>query len=182
MTQTQPLYDAEGNEVTLPEETPAIAAAREAADRNAARADGLERELALTKALPTGATETALGKMFADSYKGEMTNEAIQAAAAEVGLVQPVVETPPTELEDAAAQAARAGLQSGAVPPTEPLDPELAEDPTEFGLQKFHEAMRNGATAENASAHYFDRIAGAANRGDERVLWKGWSEEQLAGA
>jgi len=185
MSAVEPEYDEEGNEITQPQgESPAMKAAREAADRAADRAGKAERENALLRALPGVDLDSPLGKMFVSSYDGPLESEPIKEAAIAVALISAPEPAPdPTNATDAAAAAARADLQTGAVPPQETPDPEEVEDPNELGLRKFSEAMKAGRSAENASAEYFDRVVGAAIRGDQRAIWGGrYSDEQLAGA
>jgi hypothetical protein len=184
MTQTEPIYNERGEEID-PEDTPAIQAAREAANRGNARGDSAERKLAILQALPP-VENTDLRDMFLKSYDGDIDEpDKIIAAAQAIGLVAPPEPEPTvdaTAAVDAAAQAARSDLGTGALAPTEEPDIELTADPRGLGLEKFREAKKAGATDKNASAQFFDRVASAASRGDERVIWRGWTDEQLAGA
>lgn len=185
MTSTEPEYDTEGNEIEPQGDTPAMKAARDAATRADSRATKAERENAILKALPGVDLTAPLGAMFLASYDGDPTVDAIRAAAQPVGLYEPPAPAEPdaNAAVDAAAQAARADLNTGTVPPTQEPDPEELEHPGDLGLRKFGEALKAGRSAEAASAEYFDRVASAAVRGDSRAIWPGkYSDEALAGA
>lgn len=179
MTATEPIYDADGNEI---EPSHAMQEARAAADRADAARAAAERRATLLELLPP-IENKAQRAMFLDSYKGDLTEEAVTGALVELGLAAPP-KTPDEiaqEQQDAAAQDARQDLATGALGAEEQPDPELVQDPSQLGLQKFNEAKRLGATDKNASAQFTDRVVSAAVRGDERALWKGWTDDQLNG-
>lgn len=131
-------------------------------------------------------TKTPLGAMFADAYKGELTEEAITAAWAEIAPAQPAVadppsgDTPPTPDEarlQAEQDAARRGIGST---PAEPH--ELGKvDPVLGAFDQFHADRRAGLTAEKASRPVFGSILAQAMEGNEKYLSTPWTPEELAG-
>lgn len=176
-------YDDEGNEIEPARETGGMKAAREAAERAEGRAAAAERRAQLLDVLPP-IENKALRSMFLDTYKGDITEDAVLGALTEAGLYEAPAPPPePGNDVDNAAAAARSDLQTGAIPPQETPDPEEVEDPNDLGLRKYAEALKNGRNQEAASAEYFDRVVSAAVRGDKRAIWSGsYTDEQLAGA
>lgn len=164
-----------------------IKAAREAAERNAAKAaerDTLARELAIVKALPGVDLNGPLGTMFIGSYDGKLDKDAIEAQARAIGLISEPVEPPPPETDptDVAAQAAREGLGTGlTATPATPEEEALALHPKDRALAKFNEAKQRGLPMDRAAGQYFDEMVSAAMAGDKRASWEGWSPDQLAG-
>lgn len=169
-------------------ESAGIQAAREAAERNAgaaARIPDLERENALLRAVPGELLDTPLGKMFAKSYDGPKDRDSILEAAVEVGLVageRPVVPPNPDD-PSVLLQQTRQAVNQGAVPPMTPEQiaeqERLAHSPQERGLTDFQNALKEGRTRKQASAFFFDSMIGSAQKGDERAIWTGWSDQEL---
>lgn len=160
-------------------------AAREAnarADQNAAAA----RELVFVKA---GIKDDPMGLYFQQTYNGDLTEEAVKAAAEPLGLLkgdetkpgtegegkekEPV--TQPTE-EQLREQRERAALGAQHEPPGE-MTP---EHPGEAGLNQFFKSLSEGETRDRAAAQYFDRVVDARVKGDERVIWTPEKQRQLA--
>lgn len=157
-----------------------IARLREAAKagRSAlSEVDQLKRENAL---LRTGIdTSTPLGRMFAKSYDGELTVEAISTAAREVGLLggddagdqpttdpyQPGDDTPPP-----ANQQIRDQLATGAGAPAVDTNSDRGPDPTDEALRMYQEE-RKAVGDENARLAAFDRLIVAGANGDDRVIF-----------
>lgn len=108
-------------------------AAREAAEKER---DDAKRELLLLKAGIDVSTGT--GKLFAKAYDGDLTVEAMQAAAAEYGLAEAPVQGAPPE----AVQAQRA-IQQGATTPSANPGPSSQITPADFaGPEKADDWMR----------------------------------------
>lgn len=157
------------------ESNPDIKELREAAKRlpdleeRASKAEILERENAFLKAGVQ--TDTPLGKLLFKAYDGELTTDAIKAAADELGAAsQPAAPPPPadTELapgEDSAMDAANS-MAPGATPPTE----EPKTDPRSRAQEDYVNAINSGATNEQALGKAFHTLVQAAAAGDERVI------------
>jgi hypothetical protein len=130
----------------------------------------LQRELAFTKAGID--TDTDAGKIFARGYDGELTSEAIKAAAAGFNLAPAPVEPPAdpeVALEPNEAAVLAAGAELGGTPP--PAEPPTA-DPYEDATRVFEEHHANGSRIE-AVGFALNSVANAANRGDQRVIVPG---------
>jgi hypothetical protein len=163
------------NDEPTPQESANMAELRAAAERGRAaqaEADAARRELAFLKAGIT--TDTGPGKLLLKSYDGDLTPEAVLAAAAEYGIApqpaQPPAEAPAPApaftAEDAAAARERAELVSGSEPPGGPADP----DPIQTGLDRFYEDRKSGKSSEQAAKSFIDTVFSAAAAGDERAL------------
>lgn len=148
---------------------------REAADRGreaVTRAETVERELAFVKAGID--TDSGVGKLLFQSYKGEATKDAVIAAAAEYGIAPAAaqqIEAPPVVVDEAERGQARerANLAAAAADPgAQPPD----EDPHEAGIREFHKARAAGASQDDAADQYFGRVLKAAYvDGDPRALY-----------
>lgn len=181
-------------------------AMRQAANANGqtqAQLQAVQRELAFTRAGID--TESPLGKMLVTSYTGDLTKEAILAWHGTLGLpaatTPVVVETVPQpqvqqqpELQvpaqvpvpqpvvtpqDVAAQQAAASLFTGATAPVQPTGP---ADPHTAGLEAYRKNLAAGMEPHEAGAAYLDQLMAAvrANPGDRRVVWTGFTEQELA--
>lgn len=146
-----------------------IAQLRKAADDGAkarTEAEALKREIAFLKAGVN--LESAVGKMFAKAYDGELDVEMIKQGATEVGAITPVAapapEAPPVvhdenqsqERMDLASQSGRPGT----------IEP---GDPFESAMAAFEAARKSGASRDTAAASAFAKIIEAHNAGDRRV-------------
>lgn len=140
-----------------------------------------DREIALLRALGGDAMESALGKMFASAYSGDLDSEKIRLAAAEVGLgvTEAPLSTAPTK-EELAQQATREGMVQNAGAPLSAEAMEAALHPAESGLNEFRKAQAGGETRQRAAAQFVDRQIAAAIKGDERAMWKGWAAKGYA--
>lgn len=167
---------ADDQDDTQQPDSEGMKALRQAADEGKAakrEAAAAQRELALVKAGID--TDTPLGKMFSTAYDGDLTSDAIKAAAAEVGLVKapeaPVPPPTPTpagvaSVDDAQQGSERRNLGAGSEPPAGAVD----EDPRTAGLKDFDQAMQDGKRREDASIGWFGRVVSAGASGDERVI------------
>lgn len=172
-------------------------AATAAQDRT--RADSAERELALVRAGVD--TRTPIGRMFVTAYAGELTEEAIVAAAREVGAMPPAQETPvlgpdgqPITAPPAGETAPtaeqlqqgrdRLGLAAGeTTAPAGTLTPATNPNPAAAGLQRFQELLAEGQSREDAASTFFQGQIDAAVKGNpaaryDAAEWKRRAAEQ----
>jgi hypothetical protein len=140
-------------------------------DELALEAAAAKRELAFMKAgIPPNLLDGELGKMFAKSYDGELTAEAVIAAATAVGLLEvPASDAPPASTatpDEIAGAGERRDLADGAnVPPgNETPNPQVR------AVEVARAALDKGATEEDALAAGIATIREAAAAGDPRVL------------
>lgn len=112
-------------------------------------------------------TESALGKMFAKSYDGERTVDAVKAAAAEVGaLTAPTAPPPPAgepTADDLRQTAERAALSSDGQA-GDPLG--ASGNPVEEAYGDFRHELSVGKSRDDASAAVIGRFIGEANAGN----------------
>jgi hypothetical protein len=119
--------------------------AREGA-RAQAKAEALERELAVMKA---GIPDTPLGQMFAKSYEGENTPEALRAAAVEIGLIEASTEdvaATDDRLANARVAQAAAGATSG--PPNADYEADFAAAQTAEEIYAVQQKYRGWGSLE----------------------------------
>ena len=135
----------------------------ETADKATQEAAQLRRELAVVKSGVDA--ESKLGQLFLKSYDGENTPEAIKAAAEDFGIPFKGAETEVVEPPVDSGTDVRTELADGT-----PVGSEPAPDPNQIALQTFQEAIKSGSTEEAAAALFFNTLAEAASRGDERVI------------
>ena len=160
------------------EEADNLADLRRAAKENSKarrEADGLKRELALLKAGVD--TDSAVGKMFAKGYEGELTKEAVTAAWSEIS---PNAEPPAAESTDTvtdpaerAATQERTNLASGVSQTIEPTP-----DPREVGRAAGQKVVADGGSREDGMATHFQHLVAAAIAGDKRVIVPGFGSNQ----
>lgn len=123
-------------------------------------------------------TSTPVGKFFADKYDGDLDEDSVKTAAAQVGALKPDTPTPTITPEEAdqtrERQALGADASPGGVPP--------AEDDLEAGFAEFHARKARGQTTEKAAPAIFDRLIAAANEGDPRFRFdpQTWRAQQDA--
>lgn len=151
-----------------------VKALRQAADEGAAAKRALaerDREIAFLKAGID--TDSAVGKMFAKAYDGDLSAEAVKAAATEVGALKPATpppaqqQAPQHDSADLALDAARRGLAGQAQAP-DPRTPE--EHPWQTASKKIEAARQQGLDHPNALAQGITAIMDAARQGDSRVF------------
>ena len=169
--------DADGNPASAGETPAELRAAanrskanKAKAESEKARADGLERKLGIVEVI--GALDSPLKQMFADSYKGEVTPEAIGTAFAELtgtpatgdgegeGAAGPTPEQL-AEQREREALATGAGINSG----------EVATRPAkDAALETATSALAQGLSREDALGGYIHALGEAAHKGDTSVL------------
>lgn len=160
---------------------------RAAHDRQKQRADSAEaaaRELAFLKAGvhgidPGDPNYNPVAGLFAKSYDGELTVEAVKAAVAEQGLealLQPA--TPTTKLDPGDELAAQQQgqplgheqLAGGDNPPPSAVTPPQL-DVLELGWKDFRSEIEQGRPIEDAAPALIGRILEGARNGDERFVF-----------
>ena len=161
------------DEQNTTEEADHIKALREKAklaDQVASEKSVLERKVAILEAGVN--TTTPVGAMFLKSYDGELTTEAIKAAAAEVGLVegQPTPEPEPGSpgTPEAQTQQVREGLSQGNVAPFE----EPVKSAKDNAWDTFTNARKSGMREEDARQEAFASFIEAGLRGDSTALYQ----------
>lgn len=137
-----------------------------------AAANAAQRELAFLKAGLK--VDDPIVKHVMDSYDGELTTEAVNARAKELGLERLTAGTTSTETTDpnpddgdTSQTDARKALTDGA---TAPSSTDTSEDPRDKGLKEFQKALNRGENRKDASGAFFQELFDAAARGDKRVL------------
>lgn len=142
--------------------------------KNKREAEAARRELALLKAGVD--TDSPVGKLFAKSYDGELTVDAVKASWAELApapAAEPATEPDAALAEgEAASTQERANLASGA---TNAQVPDV--DPREVAVAAGKRIQQDGGTEADALATHFDVLVDAAIKGDRRVLVPGWGEQ-----
>lgn len=131
---------------------------------------GVVRENAMLKALPGVDLSTPLAAMFLEGYKGELTTDAIKAAAESVGVLaapEPPAPAAPTadQLQEQATRDALAAGTPGVIPPATQQELDEQKDPIEEGWEQFNKARRSGLPREQASAQLVDRMVAGAVQG-----------------
>jgi hypothetical protein len=135
-----------------------------------ARTSELEREIAMLRAGVD--TESPVGKLFVKAYDGELTTEAVAAAATAVGAIKNV-EAPAADPELTPEQQAiddtrdrLNGNRSGDLA----LDDGEGPDPLKHALETFQIEKLSIGT-ENAQHHALASVIQAAARGDKRAIF-----------
>ena len=142
---------------------------RAAEDGKAARAEteSFRRELAFMKAGVD--TESKLGKLLLKTYEGELTVEAIQVEARDVGAFLPDRGVNGEIADDRERSQSRERMnlssESGPVGGTAG-----SAHPNEVAREAFDAAMRAGDPRDIAAGAAFAEILKAAHRGDERIF------------
>jgi hypothetical protein len=165
--------------VETPQELRAAAKAGKAAK---VEAEAARRELAFTKAGID--TDSDRGQMFMDSYKGELDKDAIKT---KFDSIFGTVEAPNDDQDEAERAAAeeelkrqtqdRRDLTSAGTEHTPPSEGSLID----AGYQRMQEALNDGRPMEIAFREALGGTLAAANQGDPRAVWTGWSDEELEG-
>jgi hypothetical protein len=156
----------------------------QASEMNRLKAEATARENAMLKAHVD--ISTPIGQMFLSAYQGELTTEAIQAQAAEVGAWKAPAETPPpattptpqtpgqpqSQTYDATeaalrmlAQQGTAGTAGGTETPPPPADP-IKESYDEFSA-----LVARGRTREDAAIAVIGAKMKLAAEGNPAVLY-----------
>jgi len=153
-----------------PEHIKALRDKAKAADGLASEKSQLERKVAILEAGVN--TTSPVGAMFLKSYEGELTPEAIKAAAAEVGLVegQPDPEPQPGEpgTVEHEQQQVRQGLSVGDVAPHE----EPVKSAKDRAWEVFDKSRKEGMREEDARQEAFASFIEAGMKGDSTALYR----------
>lgn len=147
-----------------------IKALREKADSaTAAQADAVaaRRELAFVKAGID--TESKLGGLLFKTYEGDLTKDALQAEAKELGLFREEETTPPgkASAEETKQTRQREELSSESEDPVKDESVNI-----EQAFSEFHKARKAGATQDQASTAVLGSIFKGASEGQEEFLVK----------
>jgi len=155
---------------------------REAAKRakdNAAKAEASDRRAVMAEAgVPR---EGKIAGLFRDSYKGELTEEAVKTAWEQLqaemgGLPIPDQEAETTaQVEDMTAN--RQGLGDPHVPQDPPKKAVIDE-----AMDAFEEERKKGRPNRDAAAQVSQRIIDAAVKGDADMLVRPYTREELDSA
>lgn len=167
------MADEEQNQEPNEQEDKFVRMKREDIDKlqEAAKAGGTAAELQrenifLKSGIPT---DTPLGKMFYKSYDGDLTPDAIKAAATEVGLVQPSTEgtkevnlQPGEERSTDERRAAASNASPGGVLPE--------KHPQQEAREKAEAIVKEGGTYEQAGAGFLSTLVKRYSEGDQRAV------------
>lgn len=136
----------------------------EEAAKAAKSAESLQKENLFLK---TGLnTDSPLGKFFFENYKGDLTSEAVKAAATEIGLMEKVPENPPLNEGENKGTDERRALANNATPGGESPD----KDPRIVAMEKAEEIIKQGGTFEQAGAGFLSTKMQAYAKGDKRAI------------
>lgn len=125
--------------------------------------DAAMRENAMLKAGIN--TDSPLGKFFSDSYKGELTKEAVTAAATEIGLLEKETPDPEVSEQEKESTKERQKLTSGAADPSEMPK----KHPREEGIEQARRVLDEGGTYEQGGAAYLSTLMQRHQEGDPRA-------------
>jgi hypothetical protein len=156
-----------------PDEPEGVRNLRGALEREKARGDEgaiAVRELALVKAGVD--TDSPIGKMFAQTYAGELEPEAIKAAWGEVApaATPPAPEADPATPPPTTESAASRGLGSGeGEPPPPPTGPVTSG--TDQAFQHYQDEVKSGMDKKTASGNVFGDILTRAAAGDPTAVF-----------
>lgn len=137
-----------------------------------AEAASLKREIAMLKAGVD--TDSAIGKMFAKAYDGDVDPAAVKAAWAEVAPATATASTEPADFstpdptisdDEAASTAQRQALAANS-----PADQAPTPDPRDAALDAGLAFVKKGGTTEDSLGVIFESLVGAAMDGDKRVI------------
>jgi len=159
MTTTEPTNPPAGTETPPPEAEAAEQSRREKAAADKAARDRDLENIMLRAGLDPLSEDAPMNKLFFEGYKGEMTSEAVVAAAKGYGLIkEPSAPTGDiTDPNERQQTQQRQDVQTGGPPGNEPP----SEDPRVVAIKVGEAAMANGATEEMAMGAAFDHIAAA---------------------
>lgn len=136
-------------------------------EESAKKAQNLENLQKENLFLKTGLnTDSALGKFFFDNYKGDLTPEALKAAAQEIGLMEKVPDNPPLNEGENKATDERRALANNANPDTGVPD----KDPRQAALETAESIIKQGGTFEQAGAGFLSTKMQAYAKGDKRAI------------
>lgn len=143
---------------------------REKADQaTAAQAEAqtARRELAFVKAGID--TESKLGGLLFKTYEGDLTKDALQTEAKELGLFRDEETTPKGKASDEETKQTRQREELS----SDSEDPVLDESVNiDQAFANFHKARKSGATQDEASKEVLGTIFEGASKGQEEFLVK----------
>lgn len=165
-----------------PVDIPGLRAAADRGVKAQQERDAALREIAFLRAGID--TESKVGQMFVKAYDGDLDPEKIRAEWSEVapasgGNTPPPTEPPPPsateqQLEETQARRLLTSAGAGDTPNEQP-----SPDPVAAGYDEYRERLGKGERRETAAGSVFSKLIEAANAGDERAIWTGWTPEEL---
>lgn len=137
----------------------------EAGKKALAEAEAAKREIAFIKAGVD--TDSKLGQLLMRTYEGDLTTDAIQAEAREIGAIKApaAAEEPEVGEEERAQTRARNDLATGST-----VDRAEEPDPRKVGMAAFEAARENGEPRDVAAGAYLAELLKAAHNRDPRVI------------
>ena len=139
--------------------------ALEQAAQKAKDMEGVQRELAMTKAGVD--TDSPMGRMFFKAYDGELTKEAIQTAAQEIGLMEKTTQNPEIPKEEQGSTEERQTLNNGATPPGENIT-----HPKDEAKANAMKVIEDGGKFEQAAGAFLSTLVQRYADGDTRAARK----------
>jgi hypothetical protein len=136
--------------------------ALEQAAQKAKDMEGVQRELAMTKAGVD--TDTPMGKMFFKAYDGELTKDAIITAAQEVGLLDKTTQNPDISKDEKDSTSERQTLNNGATPPGE-----NPTNPKDEAVANAKKVIDDGGKYEQAAGAFLTTLVQRYADGDTRA-------------
>ena len=163
------MSDEQNTQDQEPEHIKALREKAKTADSIASEKSALERKVAILEAGVN--TTTPVGQMFLKSYDGDLTAEAIKAAAAEVGLVEgqpaPAPEPGAPGTAEQEQQDIRQGLSTGDMAPHE----EPVKSAKDRAWDVFNQSRKEGMREEDARNEAFATFIAAGIQGDKTALY-----------
>lgn len=180
MSMQQDDQDYEADEDPPQEDLRGLREAAKSGKAAKAEAESARRELAFTKAGID--TDSDRGQMFMDSYKGELDKDAIKARFDTIFGGN----EPPPEGDDEAAKAAEEELKAQTQDRRDltsagtDFTPQPEGSLIDAGYKRMQDALNEGRPMEIAFREALGGTLAAANAGDPRAVWTGWTDEQLS--
>lgn len=136
--------------------------ALEAEAQRAKELDAVRKELVMTKAGID--TDSKLGKMFFNSYDGELTVEALQKEASEIGLYEAPKEQQEIPEGEKNSTQERQQLNNGATPPGS-----NPQHPKDEAVDVAKKVIEKGGKYEQAAGAYINTLVNRFAEGDDRA-------------
>lgn len=137
--------------------------ALEAAGAEAKQIPELQKELAMVKA--GIATDSALGKMFFKSYEGDLSTEAVKAAALEIGLLTVETKAPEIPESERTSTQERQTVANGASAPDAFVKPAKME-----AREEAERVVKEGGTYEQGAAGFINTLVKRYQDGDKSAV------------
>jgi hypothetical protein len=151
---------------TPDDENPNFKQLREAEKQRSKELADARREIAVMKSGID--SESKLGQLFLKSYDGEVSPDAIKAAAEEYGI--PLASRTETPVVDDAPLAETGTEVRQALADNAPADTGVVKDPNEIAMDNWKADLASGAREEDAMGTWVRSMAEGALNGDPRVI------------